>query len=126
MTISHMLCSNCSCTFAVTDDACTFCGSNDAASVPVQEPFRKSVTYGTLNRADYDYAWRVNMKEDTFTITNCKRVGTYTFTQEGLFRELHQAVAEWNGANSSLTQEERDAAGDWASCVLSVLGIEWV
>lgn len=89
----------------------------------------KSMTYGQVpNFEDYSAQWDKLLAEGElagglYHISNCKRVGTTTFTKEGLYDELQKAVAEWEDPEDG---EDYEAAGDWASCVLTTLGFEWV
>ena len=55
------------------------------------------------------------ISKEGFRFGNCKRVGDCTLSVEALYKELLLAVKD--GDDESL---------DWASCVLCVLGWEWV
>jgi hypothetical protein len=84
-----------------------------------------SLTYGVLpSLEDYDRAWQRAEIGEHFTFGNDKRMGSCSLSQWELWDELEKAKDDWE--NNSETEAESDAAGDWASCVLSVLGIEWI
>ena len=52
---------------------------------------------------------------DGFKFGNCKRVGDCTLQAHELYKELQLA-----------TEESTEESLDWASCVLQVLGWEWI
>jgi hypothetical protein len=82
-----------------------------------------TLTYGELPKLeDFEAMWEGDVgPERGFEVRNCKRVGNRTFrTARELYSELELAVEEWGG------ETPYDAAGDWASAILSVFGVEWV
>ena len=87
-------------------------------------------TYGTMpTREEFDQCWDARMAEegasDGFHFGNDKRLGTCTLSQDELWEELQKAHREWNGALDHNDDSEH-VLGDWISCVLGVLGFEWV
>jgi len=89
----------------------------------------KSLTYGTLPSFEaFEDAWEDAGVGRVFHIRNCKRVGDWDATRRELYAELEKAVAEWNVGDDECGGDftAADEAGDWASCVLQVLGFEWV
>lgn len=65
-------------------------------------------------------------KTGRFEFGNDPRVGTCDLSADRLWRELKEAASEFN--SGAFEGEHGDAGdpGDWCSCVLSVLGFEWV
>lgn len=79
-----------------------------------------SMTYGTLPRKDrFVLAFR-NRCRDTgrFEVRRDPFYGDYDFTQDELWESINLKVDDFNHGDAQ--------AGDWASCVLSVLGFEWI
>ena len=78
------------------------------------------LTYGVLpSLEDFEAAFRretVSTK-GWYRISNCKRVGTGSFTCAELWNELDMATSENECTDESL---------DWASCILYTLGFEWI
>lgn len=98
---------------------------------------RKSMTYGVLpSREEFDTAWEAVVDEGAaragnqgpgmprFYFIDDPRVGTCALTRAELWAELRRAQGEWE--NNGETEAECDAAGQWCSQVLGVLGFEWV
>lgn len=81
---------------------------------------RNSMTYGTLpNRNEFIAAFdEVCADTGRFEVRRDPFHGDHDFTSEGLWAALKLAVSDFENG--------RDAAGEWASAVLSVLGFEWV
>ena len=86
---------------------------------PEENIRRKSMTYGVLpDLRDFNHNFNVGCPDGMFSFGNDKRVGSVELTRRELWVELRKAVKEFNRG--------KESAGDWASCVLSVLGFEWV
>lgn len=94
---------------------------------------RKSMPYGVLPlREEFDAAFAATCpvasvaiaNERAFAFASDPRVGTCELICSELWRELEKAQAEWE--NNGETEAECDAAGQWCSGVLGVLGFEWV
>lgn len=82
---------------------------------------RRMVDYGTLPDWE-EFITRYNDvygdDDDEFSGTNDPYLGEYLFTTPELYDQLEIAAEKWEDGN--------DDAGDWASAVLGLLGIEWV
>ena len=82
-----------------------------------------SMTYGILpSKTEYEKAFthvtgEANPYIPCFSFGNCKRMGTCKVNCVELWNELDIATGESECSDESL---------DWASCVLYVLGFEWV
>lgn len=97
---------------------------------------RKSMTYGTLpSREEFETAFdalfdsddsRVTHGAARFTFTNDPRVGTCMLTANELWCELEKAQKEWYDWTSTRTEVAAEAAGQWCSDVLGILGFEWI
>lgn len=80
---------------------------------------RKSMTYGKLpSQSEFEKAFDEEVDGDTFDFRNDPRVGTDKLTSRELWKELKDAVSEYEDGD--------DEAGDWASSVMEVLGFEWI
>lgn len=84
-----------------------------------------SLSYGVLPSesaflaaVNSEQCGHVRSIDGTFSFGNCKRLGTVELSAFDLWVEVKVAAFEWHEGN--------EEAGDWASCVLSVLGFEWV
>lgn len=81
-----------------------------------------SLTYGELpTEEQFKNAYHLaaeGSEHDGFTFHNDSRVGNGCLTRAELWNELQAACEEFLGGD--------DQAGEWCSCVLSVLDIEWV
>ncbi len=92
---------------------------------------RKSMTYGVLpTREEFDTAFeQVSPLTGRFRFSNDPRVGTVELTCSELWREIGKAHDEWYAAGVSDADRNtasEDAAGQWCSDVLGVLGFEWI
>ncbi len=84
----------------------------------------KSTSWGVMpTRAEFDAAWSLNVQGHTFSFGNDKRVGTCKLSAYELWAEIGKAFAEHEAGNGAL---DEDSPGDWLSCVLGVLGFEWI
>lgn len=78
----------------------------------------RSMTYGKLpTQGEFDAAFDAEV-HGKYRIRNDARMGNVDLTASELWAEVYKATREW--------EEGDDAAGDWASCVLSTLGFEWI
>lgn len=76
-------------------------------------------TFGVLpTKQQYDDCWKRTGVGEVFRFGNDPRVGTCDLTQDELWDELKKAHQDYESG-----QED---AGNFCSCVLSVLGFEWV
>jgi hypothetical protein len=83
---------------------------------------RQSMTYGVLpNRDAFSEAFSEECNSGKFRIRNCPMIGNDDLTESELWNQVQNAANAWN--NDS---EDSEEWGDWASCVLSVLGFEWI
>jgi hypothetical protein len=79
----------------------------------------KSMTYGQLpSKSEFEKAFDKEVDGDTYSFGRDPRVGTDKLTSRELWKELQDAVSEWEDGD--------DEAGDWASAVLGTLGFEWI
>lgn len=79
----------------------------------------KSMTYGNLpSKAEFEKAFDKEVPSGKYRFGNDERFGNDSVTSNELYKELETAVEEYEDGD--------DAAGDWASAVLSTLGFEWV
>jgi hypothetical protein len=85
-------------------------------------------TFGVMpTREEFDRCWQQTMNsETTFSFGNDSRVGNCELTQEELWKELLQAKEDWDLLEEDETSPSPSETGDWLSCVLGVLGFEWV
>jgi len=83
---------------------------------------RQSMTYGILpdRKAFHDAFWE-ECPNGKFKIENDKLVGNALLTESQLWYQVKSATHSWNN-----DLENSEELGDWASCVLYVLGFEWV
>lgn len=78
-----------------------------------------SLTYGTLPPHHlFVECFDLAVPSSFFHFGNDPRMGNCALTEGQLWSEIQKACREWEKGD--------DTAGDWVSCVLSVLGIEWV
>jgi hypothetical protein len=101
------------------------------------------LSYGMLPTEDqFDTAWDRTFEESAtnlFRFGNDKRVGNVELSRTETWNELQKAVSEFEGGllndDQALVDDERtteeiertgDAAGEWVSGVLGILGFEWV
>lgn len=99
------------------------------------------MTYGVLpTREEFDAAFEANCGGhygDAFAFGNDSRVGTCELTCSELWAELTKAQGEWRECTPACECDEPrvesgdhkgcwEAAGQWCSDVLGVLGFEWV
>lgn len=87
------------------------------------------LNYGDMpTREQFDTAWDKTFQfaGEMFAFGNDKRVGTCKLTREQVWDELNEAHSEWKNDGSQITNGYAGDAGDWCSCVLGVLGIEWI
>lgn len=83
---------------------------------------RQSMTYGVLpNRDAFSEAFSEECLGGKFRIRNCPMIGNDDLTESQLWNRIESAVHAWS--NDS---EDSEEWGDWASCVLDVLGFEWI
>ena len=87
-----------------------------------------SLTYGVLPSREAFGAAFDAVCSDTglFEIRNCRRVGSRDFSATELWTELNEAVREFEESPDSDAATSDDGPRSWASCVLSVLGFEWI
>ena len=79
----------------------------------------KSITYGKLpTRQAFQKAFHKECPSGRFAFRNDPYVGTDKLSESQLWDEMKSAVKAWRQGDEEI--------GDWASCVLSVLGFEWV
>lgn len=88
-----------------------------------------TMDFGTMpTREQYDRAWEEAMSSDDavdgvhFHFGNDERVGNDELTQDELWAELQSALRDYQGEDL----ETAERAGEWISCVLGCLGVEWV
>lgn len=75
-------------------------------------------SYGVLpSKEAFEAAFAAECPDGWFQFGNCKRVGTCRLNVNELWNEL-----DWATGENECTEESLD----WASCVLYVLGFEWV
>ena len=80
----------------------------------------RSMTYGVMpSREEFSEAFG---DEVYFAFGNDPRVGTAKLTEDELWDELQKALAVYEESDYPYSE----AAGDWVSTVLDVLGFEWV
>lgn len=78
-----------------------------------------SLTYGQMPSWEvFEKAFREEVPSGWYRFGNDERQGNSSLTVGQLWTELADAIFDWEDGN--------DHAGDWASCVLSTLGIEWI
>lgn len=83
---------------------------------------RQSMTYGVLPDRDAFYnAFEEECPNGKFRIRNCPMIGNDDLTESQLWEQVQKAIDTWNSESS-----DSEEWGDWASCVLSVLGFEWI
>lgn len=88
----------------------------------------RSMTFGVMpSREEFDAACAApdeecgrSVDDDGFSFGNDPRVGDCTLSPAELWDELQRAHAEYAGGGGD------EAAGDWCSSVLHLLGFEWV
>lgn len=102
-----------------------------------------TMTYGIMpSREDFDSAMaRMNSLREFnysgFKFNNDSRVGTCVLTADQLWKELQEALTQWERGDSpqdkpvtdyinELEFTRAENAGHWCSCVLETLGFEWV
>lgn len=76
-------------------------------------------TYGVLpswEEFESQYMQVVGFK--VYQVRNCPMVGNRDFTDLELYKYLQQLVSLWDNGDED--------AGDWVSCVLQTLNIEWI
>lgn len=79
------------------------------------------MTYGELPSEEaFEDMWMREMGDDhEYSIRNCDRVGNQSYaTAAELYADLTRARDDWAAGD--------EEAGDWASAVLSTLGVLWV
>lgn len=82
-------------------------------------PVPRYCTYGVLpDWEEFSSRYSDVCGDGEFSGTNDPYLGNYSFTESELHDQLEAAVSEWEDGD--------DMAGDWASAVMTVLGIEWV
>jgi len=96
----------------------------------------KTLTFGVLPEfAEFDAAFDRECPSGFFSFGNDKRFGTDEIRSDVLYEELQAAIGEFEtgehrpecpGAGECDGRCECDEAGQWASCVLGVLGFEWI
>ena len=85
---------------------------------------RLSLTYGVMpTEVEFEAAWAAveaegGLRAGTFTFGRDPRVGNAALSCTEPWAELEAALADFEAGD--------EAAGDWCSCVLSCLGIEWI
>lgn len=86
-------------------------------TMPTREQFDEGFDEAVVNASSGD------MANGLFSFGNDPRVGTCRLNQEQLWEELNQAYIDYRATSD---EQEEEEAGNWISCVLSCLGIEWV
>ena len=82
-----------------------------------------SMSFGELpSRAAFDAVFNEVCPDGRFAFGNDERVGYADLTDDELWDEIEKAMREHDLGEG----EKADAAESWVSCVLSVLGFEWV
>lgn len=77
-------------------------------------------TFGILpTRKEYDLCWKKSGPAGKFAFGNDPRIGTCELTQDELWEEILRAHKDWSECSN-------EDAGNFLSCVLNVLGFEWV
>lgn len=106
-------------------------------------PEPRSVSYGTLPSRDlFSVLFDAACPDGRFSFGNHPYVGNDELTESQLWRELQAQYATWeqgehaaecpaaSGGSECTNNGGQDcpgeAAGDWCSCVLGVLGFEWI
>lgn len=84
---------------------------------------RQSMTYGVLpDRKAFSNAFEEKCHpKGTFSIRNCPMMGNCNLTEYQLWVQVKVAAHAWNNG-----LEDSEEWGDWASCILNVLGFEWI
>lgn len=102
-----------------------------------------TLNYGEMpNRHLFSQAFEARCPEGAFAFGNDPYVGNDTLTESQLWRELETQHATWEAGehatdcpaasggrectNNGSQRCPGEAAGDWCSCVLGVLGFEWI
>lgn len=94
-----------------------------------------TMTYGTMpSRENFDFALIRENAESGYKFNNDSRVGTCVLTADQLWKELQEALFQYNQGDNWLSTIDYDkddfelaeVAGNWCSCVLETLGFEWV
>ena len=97
-----------------------------------------SMTYGQMpTRSAFDRAFDRECPDGDFAFGNDERFGTTEVGREAVWDELHAALAEFeegehsdecpgDGECEGRPECKGEAAGQWCSCVLGVLGFEWI
>lgn len=80
---------------------------------------RLTITFGNMPERELFSAQFEEVCPEGFSFSNCKRASAGRMTERELWMAVKSAVRAW---------EDRadEEAASWASCVLCVLGIEWV
>lgn len=93
--------------------------------------------YGTMpSRADFDAAFDAYCPDGKFSFGNDPYVGTDTLNASQLWRELEAQYEAWTeGKHDPECPGDGSCSGDgcpgedagaWCSCVLGILGFEWI
>jgi hypothetical protein len=96
-----------------------------------------SMSYGILpTQNDFERAFAAFCPEGGFEFGNDPYVGFDTLSESQLWRELNAQLATWEEAehaehcegDGSCNGDGRpcEDAGSWCSCVLGILGFEWI
>jgi hypothetical protein len=81
---------------------------------------KTSMTYGTLPSAEaFAKHFEVVCPDGVFRVGNDPLYGNHTFGLAGLWDAVKENTRKF-------TDDGDDAAGDWVSCVMSVLEFEWI
>jgi len=90
---------------------------------------RQSMSYGVMpSKDDFEAAFEAKCPNGKFAFGNDKIVGTDKLTCTQLWDELQKQRNRWENFPDDEDDDgsKGDQAGDWCSCVLSVLGFEWI
>ena len=90
-------------------------------------------TYGVMpTREEFEWLWETTdangeLRDGKFHFGNCKRMGNRAFNEIELWNELQKAYKEaFEDPSTEFEFEAAESTGDWISCVLGYLGLEWI
>jgi len=87
-----------------------------------ETPKPVTMTYGVLpSREDFDAAFEAKCEDGTFSFRNDRFAGEDSLSCDQLWSRLVEAKQDHDFGGDA-----GEAAGSWASDVLSVLGFEWI
>jgi hypothetical protein len=80
-------------------------------------------TYGVLpSREAFDAAFERECPDGLFAIRNDPHWGDQDLDSDELWDLVEMSVASWEHDGTLVAEQ----SGNWASCVLTVLGFEWI